>query len=600
MILKESKMGIKAKMTIQFSTLFLLGLLIIGLFLYQGMANVLQNVAINYIQETLKQTNNKLEQMLNEVVNHSSQAIGNFQMQLLLNEATLNPNMSLNNRQQINQILNNGIGKHTYIDSIFLHSQDFGFYGFSNGSFSLKEIQEYVENQGELPEPSPNNMSWMTINYKGVPYLIAIREIPNFLNPKPLGYYYAVINGNKLNKDFKSMDIGEGGLVFLLDEYQKIMFGSSFSNKYQDIFQSDLIIPRDKQGVGYFIESVQGVKSLITFSNLANTGWATVGVLPISSLTSEISYMKNILVWAGLISVLIISICAGILSGRITRPILNLQRKMREVEEGNLDVQLEETTHILEMNDLGHSFNHMTNRLKKLINEVYKERVRQRDAELKALQANINPHFLYNTLDSIYWMLVMREQEEEARLILSLSNLFRYITDYEDVVTLETEFEQIQNYLNIQKVRFEDMQVDCYLDSTIRHVKILKLLLQPLVENSIFHGLESKTSNRKINIEAYKVKDTICITITDNGLGISAEQLEVIRQKLQNSSHEDNTLTHKGMGIENVHQRIQLKHGMTYGLHIDSCLHEGTTVQIILPFKDDSTKQIKKKWEESA
>lgn len=584
---------LKTKITLQFSILILVGLLIIGALLYTGMTRSVQNIAIDYIQETLKQTNSNLDQMLAEAEANSNNVIGNFHLQQLLNKSLANEQLSLEMRRQLYQIIDSGSMKSEYVNSVFIHSQDFGYYGHTDGQFSMKEIHASIINS-QSHELYGHRMQWVALqnNLSNSPFIIGLREVPNYISSPSLGNYFVVFNGEKLNNDFRDMNFGEGGHVFLLGEDNQKIFGSTNFNEFNDDFFQELPVLQDDKSSGYAIENVHGVRSLITYSRSAQATWKTVVILPISSLTSEISYMKDIIIWAGIIALVLTFISAAILSGRITKPIVDIQQKMREVEKGNMDVYLNKTD-VLEMDELSGSFNHMISELKRLINQVYKGKVRQREAELKALQAHINPHFLYNTLYSLYWMLIMKEQEEEAKLVLSLSDLFRYCTNhFEDEVLLETEFEQIKNYLKIQKVRYEDIQVDYYLDDRIKDAKVLKLLLQPLVENAIYHGLEEKNSNRMISVNAHQENDLISITIKDNGIGIPDNILKEVHEKLQHTKESESLDSRKGMGIENVYQRIKLVHGDKYGLTINSQVDIGTTIHIKLPIKKGKIFQV--------
>ena len=222
----------------------------------------------------------------------------------------------------------------------------------------------------------------------------------------------------------------------------------------------------------------------------------------------------------------------------------------------------------------------MVRRLHELMDEVVIEQEKKRKSEFDALQAQINPHFLYNTLDSIVWMVESERYQEAIFMVTALANLFRIsLSKGKNIISIREEIEHAQNYLYIQKIRYKNrFQVDIDIDPEIHECSTIKLIVQPLLENAIYHGVEYMDGEGEIKVRGYLKEGEVYIDVTDNGLGIPEEALDYVLT--------DEKREHKkgsGIGLSNVHQRIQLYFGKAYGLEIESILDEGTTIHIHLP-----------------
>ncbi|SFM38971.1 two-component system, sensor histidine kinase YesM [Paenibacillus sp. 1_12] len=596
----KGKPSIKTSMTVQFSCLFIGCFLIVGLLVYQSVVKVIQDIATDYILVTIKQENEKVDKIIAKAENSASTVLSNNEMQNMLNQVNLGQVLKLSDRDLINHLIYNTVNQEPYVIAAQVYSPQFGYYGFNNSYLQQSDIRQLTLQHLEKLANIDDHMIWIEVKTgtddNVYPFIFGVRTIPNFISDSPLGYFMVVLDKKQIENDLIHIDIGQGGSISIVDEYGlAIMSSNAAMEKETKRYLTDNFMDRDEMS-GHFIHFVNGVHSLVTYNKLTRTNWTSVVILPVSSLTKGMDYVNYLLILTGCVTILLVFITSRLLSSRITKPISNIQRNMKRVEWGNLQVNLP-VTHTLEINDLSQSFNHMVGKLNILINQVYEGELRQREAELKALQANIHPHFLYNTLDSLYWMLIIREQEEVAKVVVSLSHLFRYsIGGKDQAVPLRSELEHICNYLKIQKIRFEDLEVECIWDETIGNVTILKLLLQPLVENAIFHGLEKKSGNRKLTIATKVVEEgLVLITIRDNGAGIRPEQLALILSMMRTADHLQILEGRLGMGIENVYRRIKLFYGEAYGMDISSEPGEGTEITIRIPLHDhmDRSKPIK-------
>lgn len=287
-------------------------------------------------------------------------------------------------------------------------------------------------------------------------------------------------------------------------------------------------------------------------------------------------------------SVLMFSILAAwIISGSISKPIKELRKMTASIAEGNLNVRIE-NKNIDEITSLGMSFNVMAAKLKELIENSIKEQENLKKSELKALQAQINPHFLYNTLDAIVWMSEANKSEQVIEIVRALSNFFRItLSKGKDWISVRDEIEHIRSYMIIQKIRYRDiLDFSLDVDEAILDYEILKLSLQPIVENALYHGIKNRRSGGKILIKGTKVEQekTMLFEIIDNGIGMTEKKLGEVQDGLEDELV-GQVIKESGFGLTNVHKRIRLYYGKPYGLTINSEYNVGTHVSLCIPWR---------------
>jgi two-component system sensor histidine kinase YesM len=270
------------------------------------------------------------------------------------------------------------------------------------------------------------------------------------------------------------------------------------------------------------------------------------------------------------------------ISYRLTHPIRKLKNCMREVEEGNLDLRAEVSSHD-EIADLSESFNSMVQRIKELIELTVKEQELAKKMEFKALQAQINPHFLYNSLESILWMAEAGNKEDIITMTKSLSSFFRIILSKGDEkITLRDELSHITSYLVIQKLRYRDiLSYEIDVPEELMEYRIIKIVLQPLVENALYHGIKNTRLMGKVRIQGRELEDQIVLIVDDNGVGMSEEKLAELQQLFTSEYHLGTSSS--SYGLRNVNQRLKLEYGDNYRLRITSVLGKGTRVIIKIP-----------------
>ena len=312
------------------------------------------------------------------------------------------------------------------------------------------------------------------------------------------------------------------------------------------------------------------------------TQWNTVGVFPLNEIMRQVSTIRYYsLIIAG-VTVLVALIVSVFFTSSIARPVIELRSLMKEAEEGNLGVRFEGRQED-EIGYLGKSFNTMIEEVQKLLAMVYREQQSKREAELKILQEQIKPHFLYNTLDTIQWMAQEHGAADIVKVVGALTSLFRIgLSRGKEMIRVSDEMEHVRSYLIIQKTRYEDkFDFSVCMDDSVLSLLVLKLTLQPLVENAIYHGIKERRGHGSIKVEAARRDGMLVLRVADDGVGMSAETLASVRALLASPPAEKGQKL--GYGISNVNERIQLSFGKKYGLSFDSSPDLGTTVEILHP-----------------
>ena len=267
----------------------------------------------------------------------------------------------------------------------------------------------------------------------------------------------------------------------------------------------------------------------------------------------------------------------------ISRPITELVEVTQQVSQGNLQVRSHVNTGV-EAKQLSESLNTMIDKINALLEQVKKEQIRIRKAEFELLQAQINPHFLYNTLDTIIWLAESDEQKQVVHMVESLSDFFRTsLNQGKDIISIKEEIQHVRSYLEIQQMRYQDiLEYEIDVPEEVYQNTIPKITVQPLVENALYHGIKNKRGKGKITVRGYREDSFFILEVRDNGIGMQTERLVQVRNALLYKQLAES----KVYGLYNVNERIRLNCGEEYGLRISSTYQEGTTVKILLPDAD--------------
>lgn len=392
------------------------------------------------------------------------------------------------------------------------------------------------------------------------------------------GVFFIDLNYNAISALCDENITGNQGYAFILDQEGNIVYHPQQQQLYNELQTEniDLIMEADSDTV---LTGNGNSGKLYSISRSEKTGWTVVDCVSVKELLKKSNQAQSIYALTSVALVIVALFFSSFISGSITLPIQRLRDSMARVQEGDFDGPDVEVDSENEIGSLTRSFNMMTHRIHELMEQNVRDQEEKRKSELKALQSQINPHFLYNTLDSIIWMAEGKKNEEVVLMTASLARLLRQsISNEDEVVPIAQEIEYARGYLTIQKMRYKDkMEFQIDVDPSILHINLIKLVLQPIIENAIYHGLKYKESKGLLQVKGYRKDGNAVLQVIDNGVGMDADTLAHIYDK-----HKVNYQSN-GVGVYNVQKRLQLYYGSDYGIVYESERGKGTTATITIP-----------------
>lgn len=403
-----------------------------------------------------------------------------------------------------------------------------------------------------------------------------------------------ITRGTSTEQGVLLLDVGYGSLQQLLDNITLgnqgylYMIGSGGELIYHpqmQLIESGIVQENLESASAYrdgaYRETYLGGKREITVKSVGYTGWRIVGVTPEHGITLNMIKTNLFLIFILAFFLFVLIIINSFISSRITTPIQELEKSVNALEAGELDTKVYEGGSY-EIRHLGRSIRSMAKQIRVLMDDIVAEHESKRKSEFDTLQSQINPHFLYNTLDIIVWMIENEQKAEAVKVVTALARFFRIsLSKGRSIIPVKDELEHVRNYLMIQQMRFKNkFTYEIEADPETLEMASLKLMLQPLVENAIYHGMEFMDGDGEILVRVETEESGLCFTIQDNGLGMTQEQAESL---LTSTTPHVSSKRGSGIGVKNVNERIRLYFGETYGLEIESEPDEGTTIRIHLP-----------------
>lgn len=518
-----------------------------------------------------------------QIINTSKQVVSNYELYF---DSAIEVSNSIQTKIDNRNVLNEKTAIRSYFDdvkSIKGEILSIAFYD-ENGDLIVADstfdtvnndnVYETNSFQNAINEPMINIFSG--VGFEDDRYAFTLSRYMSFNRSENHGVALIEFDFTKIVRLIYQSDLGENGHIAIFDRDYNVVYSS-----LPELIDEDLIETK-KLVLGSTGVTINHQSFNLYISTITNTGWK-VSVFTNNSQIYSVLYNFIIIV---IITILLLSIVyifiVYVIVKQVTYPLYRLQAEMNKVKDLNYDVNRSKLKKgSKEIIQLDATFNEMMRRIRYLADKLLQEQENQRKSELKALQNQINPHFLYNTLDSIIYMIDKGENQKAEEMIVALSKFFRIsISRGKTIIPLKDEVEHVRNYLLIQKIRFGDQftySID--VDPSLYQYSCIKLILQPLVENAIEHGLNDNESGGKIEIIGTQNESYIILKIKDNGYGISEDKLEQIYK----SFHDDSI--HQGVGLKNVYQRIKIYYGDEADIKIDSLFDEGTIISIYIPKK---------------
>lgn len=370
------------------------------------------------------------------------------------------------------------------------------------------------------------------------------------------------------------------GYLYLIDGDGEIIY-----HPRQQLIYAGLLEENNRTAAGYedgsHAETFGGAKRQVTVKTVGYTGWKLVGVVPADNIWDNYGQLLLFFLFVVLFSIFLLVFVNLHLSERISVPIKTLERAVKELEAGREEVDID-VSGPYEIERLGHSIRSMVSTMRHLMDDIIEQEAQKRRSELDVLQSQINPHFLYNTLDSVVWMTENGRTDEAILMVTSLARFFRIsLSRGSNIIPIADELEHARHYLTIQKMRYKNkFSAVIAAEDGVEGLYTIKLIVQPILENAIYHGMAYADGDGEITVRARRDGGDVVIEVADNGPGMPEETVE----RLLDQSYAAAPGTKgSGIGLRNVHQRIRLTFGEEYGLAIHSEPDAGTTVCIRLP-----------------
>ncbi|CAH1199480.1 hypothetical protein PAECIP111891_01274 [Paenibacillus allorhizoplanae] len=568
-------------------------LLALGFISYSISKSTINNKVTEYSEQLLKQTAENIDTRLGIYKDMMMQVVNNNDIVTMLR--TLD-------RTDPAQYDLDSLSLTTKLSTIIAINQDIQSISFLSPQHFIKGI--YRWNDRSLDKVSPflqtledgSNFRWFStrlgtyvdsLNTQNVHVFSLAKQIYKMSDDSPVGII-AVLDiredvlkeigarTTKSNMDIESFVIDGSGHIISYPDSR--VLGKSVKEVLGEDGYSEMFRSTTDESV--FPLKYQGERLIVNYKKLHTNDWIVVNVISEASLYKDSNRLLQIILVIAFICILFSILTAILLANSISKPILKMIRLMRQVMSGDLTVRFKAKRRNDEFDILGENFNYMVTRIDGLLETVYEEQNHKRVAELKALQAQINPHFLYNTLDIIKWTALLQKANHAAEMVSLLSRLLRIsLGKGEETVTIEEEIEHVQCYLGIQKFRFNfNIETFVHLDEEVRTYRTPKLILQPIVENAILHAFTDRETG-EIHIRCgIHPEGGIRFEVVDNGRGMDASLVQSLNRYEVPSVDKVS-----GIGLANVDERIKLICGKSYGLDIQSELGAGTHIRIRLP-----------------
>jgi two-component system sensor histidine kinase YesM len=549
---------LRNRFILYFLSASLIPTLIIGIATYKISEKLVIDIEIKETSSRMSELKARVNNLLNE---KETIAIKFYINQYVQNALTASRDIQENEFEIMKLLFANEYmnGNH----SIFLSGGENLLY--TNVRYTLSDSIEMINRFNRELNSYNASYRWMGIDKINDEYVMPyVRIIRKLDNSKELGLVVINLKESTVYNLYKSTIKEFNRDIYILDGENRIISNENkelLGQKLDDVYNLNGKTMIDKK---YFKSSVNGTNHLFIVMEDEKTDWKYVSKVPLEMIFIGAKSIYTITVLISILCVLISFAFAVVVSSRVTIPINNLISLMNVVEkEGNLDLEFK-TDSYDEINKLGSFFNQMLKRLKSSIDKIYEVQKAKRDAELRALVSQINPHFLYNTLSSIIWLANDNKTEQVIQVTNALSKLFRIgISKGKEIIKMSEEIEHVKSYVTIQNIRYKNKFIFIIdIDDSILNYYTLKLVLQPLVENSIYHGVKNMNSRGIIKVEGKKEQNSIIINVIDNGDGLTDEQVLNLNDFLEGKTEIEDF----GIGIKNVNDRLKLYFGQDYGL----------------------------------
>lgn len=583
--------SIKKKLLLVLYIQILIPLVFIGFFSFKSSEEIITNKSLSYSKDILSLIELRLQDTVRNL-NIISQDLSSDESiyEALMNDDSNNINMlySYEVGSKLNNVFLNAVMTRTEIQSMCIVTNKKRFFIYDNNNSDGSNVKSIVlQNYTPIRKSAAaanGKVVWFFNSKNGVvqnSYLV--RMIYNRDNYKEIGLLVVEINMEFFDFVLQGLESEVMQNTTILSSNNEIIIykNKAALEKYKKIIQD---IPNDKNS---FVDKKNNI--FVAHTYLSEPRWRIVTYIPLNQLYSDVETLRDRIILLCMGSILILSVVSVFMSFDMIKPINQLVKAMKGMNIDNISDSYIEIERRDELGFLHKTFNNMAKEIDHLVTWIYREQITRKEAELKALQSQINPHFLFNTLESINWMAQLNNVPEISSTVSDLSTLLEASIGRDDrLITIEEEFMYIDKYIALLKRRFEDrITLNKEVDPKVLYLKIPRLLIQPLIENAVYHGVENSRGKGIITLTASIREDLLIIEVIDNGNGISTDELIKLNKGLEMDNDRYfkslSNKKNKSIGIDNVNRRIKLFYGEKYGINIESKLNIYTKVSVTLP-----------------
>ncbi|NRF90443.1 sensor histidine kinase [Paenibacillus frigoriresistens] len=574
--------SLRRKLSVIMLVTTLIPLLFLGTFAFTISSNITEEKAQQAGLDTLAQMDAKFRFILKDVENMSLFLIGQSDVQAYMKKPD-------ETRAQILGLMTNLVYSKDYISNITIYPKN----SIASESLATSTIYKTDLNQ-QIDIEQISDKMWTNLyhieTYLGDRQVFSfIRPLRSYNNYQTLGWLSITLDEQVLSRIWSEPQLAEGhGKVALLNSRNEIMSATDKSwlaGPVETLFPG--VSAHIKTGTsGEWTFGKGNDKQNILYYREPSIGWTLIGVIPSELYSAQNRYILQLTGVAVVLAVLTNIVLTLFVIQRVTNPLRALTRLLTKVNPSEPLPQYPADSRD-EIGRLAQSYNMLGTHIEALKTQLIHDETRKKEADMRALQAQINPHFLYNTLSSIHWIALLTEENRIAEMVGALSDFLRFsLNKGKEYCTVSQELAHIRNYVQVQAIRFPDeFEVDFTIDARLNDTYMLKLLLQPLVENAMIHGIQKKEAKGIISIYAEQKGSLMSFKIMDDGIGMSEDQLKTVRESL--NPQKGLPASDASYGMRNVHERLLLHYGMESGLIIESKLNTGTCVSFSIPILED-------------
>ena len=569
--------SIRTKLIIGFLAILLPLVLILSIVFYSYSAEIV-------LKQSLEQTREIVEQFSISLDNYMG--LMRNKMEILADSPTIQE--ELNTHQEKEDTKNDSFySRNKRIRRIMLQiyssvtMNDVEIYGINetNHYLSLWSKKYEIPDKDILFENAnlSKGRSVLVNNINDADTIQMIKMVKDLQTYKPIGYIRFGLKRNYIEKMAKNINFGSDGSVVIFDENLNKISGIAHDSALSKLL-------KEKPSIGNFSYSEGKNEYTAVHIHSDSTGWTTVGVIPLRYINKDLAGIQYLTVIIIVLTIIIGVTVSVIIAQSLISPLENTVNALEKFSRGDFAVRLKENR-CDEIGKLNRIFNKAIKEINELMQKVTQSEILNKEMEFKTLQSQMNPHFLYNTLDAINWLAFKEKQTEICNLVAAISSLIRAsISNKKSIITIEQELDYVKNYIYIQHIRYKDRFDIIYdIDESLLKQAVPKLIIQPIVENAIIHGIENSKNKNLLYISVKRENECIIIIVKDTGIGMTDEKVsELLKEPL--NAEGDEQKAHTNLGLYAVHKRIQLMYGDLYGLTVQSQAGEGTTVTLHIPF----------------